>query len=352
MIRTSSSQLAELSTHPAARQAGKFRGSVLWTATLGIVLIAQGCCPQSGHGGGASGGGFCEKVDDVCDRGKFHDAGAKTVKSKKGTSAAAFAATRFGGPYTCQEVRKELNNFAAYEQVGLDHVEECELTDDLLSKSIDANQKRAAKLHVPEEVRRFQRYNYVIRTEGRLLVAVWTTDEKKLADIQKRFEIRYISDVKGKMVDFGAEEQFEPSKDRLPAGTTAYLDVPGTRTAKRVGLLDASSKHFRIVQEDDADFDPERWMSRTVAYAGELIVDTTAKTAAGKPDVYFYLNNGSCTYKPDAHYLRTVARYVQKKLNVAPRFVQNPQGGEDGKGEVWPFGAAAESVICPPTTAL
>lgn len=347
----STSLLANLSARPIARQTGKWQVSVLWAGVLGILLVSQGCCPQSAGVGRASGGGFCDKVDHVCDCGKSPECGKESDKPKKGKSSGGFAATRFGGPYTCQEVRKKLNNFAAYEQVGLDFVQVCELTHDLLCKSIDANQKRAAKLRMREELKRFQRYNYVISNKGRLLVAVWTTDEKKLDDVQKRFGIKYISDVKGMMVDFGAEEPFDPSSEKVPTGTTAYIDVPGTKTAKRFGLLDASSNHFRIVQEDDADFDPERWMSRTVAYAGELIVDTTAKTAAGEPDAYFYLNNGSGTYRPDAHYLRSVARYVLKKVSVAPRFVQNPHGGKDGNGEVWPFRAGAESVICPPTTA-
>lgn len=341
MNRDTTLRTGDSSTHSRLFSLRRRSSAPLLACVLSLLLAAQGCCPGAGTSP-------TPVASDFCDRSRTTEKPTPAKSEAPVQSDSKFRASRFGGPYPCQQVRKKLNNFAAYEQVGLDYVEVCDLTCDLLRKSVEANQKRAAKLKLPASVQRFQRYNYVINNEGRLLVAVWTKDVDKLADIQKRHGVKYISDVKGAMVDFGAEEQFDPTDDKLPAGTTAEVSVPGARTAKSVGLFDASSKHFRIVQGNDADFSPETWMTSTVAYAGELIVDTTAKNAAGEPDACFYLNNGSGTYQPDAHYLRTVGRYVKEKLTIAPRYLQNPYGGKDEKGEVWTFRVDSTSAIFPP----
>jgi len=309
-----------------------------------VLLAAQGCCPNAGSSTTAgSDRSDCSPVPAP----KPDHSPAKN--QDKSTTRKGSHASRFGGPYPCQDVRETLNRFAAYEVAGLDHVKVCELTCDLFRKSIEANLKRADKLGLPDSVRRFQRYNFVIDHQGRLLVAVWTDDEKLLKNVEKRHGIKWLADdrsgVKGAMVDFGLENQFAPTDEKLPTGTTAYIDVPGSASADQVGILGASSEHFRIVQEGNGQFDPATWMSRTVAYAGELIVDTAAKNSAGDPAHYFYLNNASPAYLPDGHYLRTVAHYVRKELTIAPRYLQDPHSEK-----VWTFHVGPDSVLSPPKT--
>ena len=94
----------------------------------------------------------------------------------------------------------------------------------------------------------------------------------------------------------------------------------------------------------------ERWSGTTVAYAGELIVDTrpdgvepiAASRRANSRDpqlAIYYVNNGSVTYKPDAHFLRDVGSFIGQHLTVFPRYVSSYAGG------AWEFDASKKSLI-------
>ncbi|MBI1310193.1 hypothetical protein GC176_02715 [bacterium] len=288
-----------------------------------VLLAAQGCCPkgESSTPQGAS---------DVCGE----------VTSATGSHAApqapakGFRASHFGGPYPCQETRKKLNNFGIYQRMGLNDLVDVRPLDlREFVESINSNKDH--------NKRRFQRYNYVIDHKGTIRVAVWTETAKTSAFLKSSKQ----DVVPGRMIDFDGEEPFEVDGQKTKA--THWIVTPSGEGGKKVGIRDALSKHYRLAQPAKwrSKFVAEKWNGTTVAYAGEIIVDTAPEDIPqriGKcppTNCYFYLNNGSGTYKPDGHYLREVATYFAGTLGVAPRFVYQ------FKSDAWEFETETKSLI-------
>ena len=95
-----------------------------------------------------------------------------------------------------------------------------------------------------------------------------------------------------RMINFQSEDRVIGS-----ASSPCWLQV--AKDEKKVGILDAMTKHFMLLQENPnlESFNLERfkdWASKEVTYAGELFVLISGKTCR------VVINNGSGTYKPVA----------------------------------------------------
>ncbi|MHC4876978.1 MAG: hypothetical protein ACYTGL_10800 [Planctomycetota bacterium] len=296
------------------------------------LLITQGCCPGTGTSPGSTIGELCDCSAPPAP--PEQESTEEQVDSK-------FDATCFGGPYPCQESRKKLNNFAIYQRMGLNKlVDVKKLTCDLLRRSIKAN-------HHKSPDRRFQRYNYVIDRSGTIRVGVWTDESSSLTNAFKPGPVDYNKPRAWPMINFDGEDPFEIGADTEK--NVRWILTPSGEGAKRVGVRDALSKHYRLSQPAKwrPKFVAETWNSTTVVYAGELIVDTspedieteTTKRKTTERVACYYVNNGSGTYRPDSHYLRDVGAYFAEQLEVAPRYLYSY------KGDAWEFDTSHTSLI-------
>jgi hypothetical protein len=344
MNSLSTSPLADLAAHPIASRTRLLSAFIPWASLLVVLLVAQGCCPGNAHVDSNGGSGFCDKpVSQICDCGKTDVCSGKTEETKPPKPPAGFGATRFGGPYPCQESHKKLNNFAIYQRLGLNKLVDVQpLTSELLTGSIRANLQKS-----PD--RRYQRYNYVIDPKGTIRVAVWTEEKSSLTEKIKPAPIDKVRCV-WPMIDFDGDDPFEIGGEK--AADARWVLTPTGNGAKPVGLRDALSKHYRLAQPTKwrPQFVAERWNGTTVAYAGELIVDTRpdgvepatasarAKSRESQQAIY-YVNNGSGTYKPDAHFLRDVGRFIGEQLKVSPRYLASHDG------DAWELDGTEQSLL-------
>lgn len=165
----------------------------------------------------------------------------------------------------------------------------------LLGPSIDSNKTSMTNKYADQ----YQRSNYVVK-EGKIRVATWAFESRD-ADFNvvcgpggaAQYPGARVQS--GMMIDFFAEEQ------SLPPGSTAPKEIPGweppksppaeactsvskqgfLQEDKSVGVMDAHSKHFMLVQRVGAKLTdypiPQAqslpWENAVVEYAGEIIVN-------------------------------------------------------------------------------
>jgi hypothetical protein len=233
----------------------------------------------------------------------------------------------YGGPYLIarEALADKIAEFDALRaaRVGWSSSKVAVLSRDLLERSIRANRAGGAP-----HAAAYQRYNYVIK-DGEIRVAVWTTDAP-LEEVCKQAS-RPASAYTGArvrnatMVDFFAEETALPNRPG-PALAPRRACESATPAGKTVGVLDAHTKHFLLVQKIDTRLEDysshqsaEAWAREAADYAGELIVDLRG--------CYYVINQGSGTYRPpggrdgDFRYLLAAARSFEAVLGVAPAAV-------------------------------
>ncbi len=277
-----------------------------------------------------------------------NDESGDDVTATNGTPVAdglsgEFSDDWFGGPYSFGGEREGMvkidferdkkEDFQRYHNAGLFFSEAAELTSSLFEEWVKENLPVEEKLPVEDNLPveenlvrkpygdKRQQYNYVVDTEGRILVGKWKdnvdTDLKEVLDDEKRCP---------GMPDFRPHTQGminwfpEESKNGLSPCWLAGL-AGNEAGIKKDGLLDAISKHLMLAQGEGNSIDKlfdddkslwEEWTDESVkvAYAGEIIVDLDSCT--------YSLNNNSGTYTPKREGLPDVAEYFADKIGVAP----------------------------------
>jgi hypothetical protein len=230
--------------------------------------------------------------------------------------------SEYGGPYPIAKgaLADKIAEFDTLRgaRIGWDASKVAVLSRSLFEDSIRANRQSGAP-----QAAEYQRYNYVVK-DGRIRVAVWTTSGS-LEDVCKqapRLASAYLGArvQSATMINFFPEEAALPSPSGPPRAMQRACEST-TPSGRTVGVLDAHSKHFMLVQKPDTRLDDYRnsgaaWAKEEVDYAGEIIVDVRR--------CYYLINQGSGTYRPpggrdgDFRYLLAAARLFEEVLGVAP----------------------------------
>jgi hypothetical protein len=243
---------------------------------------------------------------------------------------------QFGGPYPVvnDKVKAEkIADFTVYNLKELFVSEAALLNTDLFERSISWYKNNTSPVFPNGD--KYQRYNYVVTTDGDILVAVWSAisedgrldlsrvakDDANCSDVAQK--LGTVSDSESIMINFYPEEPGPAHKPDKPF-SPCWIGLP---TGGQVGLLDALSKHFMLAQGNETSIEMfpanrQEWKEKTVAYAGEIIVDVK--------ECLYTINNGSGTYLQNkTSDLRGVARYFEKDDFPPPAFIETLD--KDGK---------------------
>lgn len=227
-----------------------------------------------------------------------------------------------GGPYHYKGGVEKVLDFAWYKDHNLTFSTSAPLKMDLLRDSINNNRLRRFGNQV-------QRYNYVIREDPTdvIYVGVWEIPDDSGATLRDLVTVPNtcksgrqdgFSFPDNMMINFYQEEPFPRHQKESPC----WLNLPSD---KDVGLLDAMTKHFMLVQPS-ATIDNFNlvnsldWVRAKVSYAGELIVLVDVES----DKCMLIVTNGSGTYLPDgsSENLQKVAEiFGEVPVNIMPAYV-------------------------------
>ena len=220
-----------------------------------------------------------------------------------GSASPSVQVTSFGGPYAYLGGIQKIAEFQWYQDHIKDLSKRAVLDIDLLKTSIDKNRTaNGTGLQL-------QRYNYVIPERDRTIYVgvwnkglTWSAAAEWIKDGLSEATTCIVDDTAGgtpaatpipatenKMINFHSE-------DPVIGSSSSPCWLKASQDKKKVGILDAMTKHFMLLQENPnlESFNLERfkdWTSKEVAYAGELFVLISGETCL------VVINNGSGTYK-------------------------------------------------------
>ena len=241
---------------------------------------------------------------------------------------------RYGGPYPKQTIEaQKIADFGVYFAKEIFFSEGTELdSKEGLEESIRSYIDTENKFPYGGE---FQRYNYVIDESYTIIVATWsfnldfdqlrgeqTQEGRRVCD--GNGEAEFPNAQKGMMINFYPEVTIDTNHSEK---SPCKMGVPGPDTA--AGLLDASSKHFMLAQEQGKrqirEYNPQPWIESKVEYAGEIIVEIRRDDTNDTNDTNkitgcdWTINDNSGTYKPsDGQNLEAVARRFVDVLGSGP----------------------------------
>ena len=231
-----------------------------------------------------------------------------------------FDDTRFGGPYDYKAGPQKLVNFWVYQIKDLYCSHGVDLSQELLSDSIIWYKQQGDKGIFPFG-NIYQRYNFVIDSNGRIMVAIWN-QELLLNAIGNDPHMCQRGDLGFTISEFGTMINFYPEYPELPNVSDqlspCWFSVPASEGLVQPGILDALSKHFMLAQPIPSiqEYNEDTWILTEVAYAGEILVDVQ--------NCFFTINNNSGTYRPDGgDNLVEVAKYFEEQLLINPAFIQD-----------------------------